>query len=110
MTDKKTKAQYYLNQGLLAFLMITPLILLILPANFFDTGKSICLFTNLSGYTCPGCGLTRGIMHLIHFDLETAYAYNMLSFIILPIMLIWWIFKTKYYIKKVFQKKQEPTG
>lgn len=104
MKHIKNKSQKLINYGLLAFLIIIPLILFILPSDFFDTGKSICLFTNLSGFNCPACGLTRGVMHLIHLDLETAYAYNMLSFIILPILVMWWVFKIKHYIKKCFKE------
>jgi hypothetical protein len=103
------KHQKFLDYVLLSVLITIPLVLLLLPSYFFDIGNSLCLFTNLSGYNCPGCGLTRGIMHLIHFDFETAYSYNMLSFIILPILVTWWFFKTKYYIKKCFKKnKHEP--
>ncbi len=67
-------------------LAIFPLILLILPATFFDKGPEMCLFTRFSGYHCPGCGMTRGCMHLIHLDFQTAWNYNKVCFVVLPIM------------------------
>jgi hypothetical protein len=67
-------------------LAIFPLVLLLLPTGFFDNGPEICLFTRLSGYHCPGCGMTRGCMHLIHLDIQKAWDYNKVSFIVLPIL------------------------
>jgi hypothetical protein len=69
-------------------LVIFPLVLLILPATFFDNGGPMCLFTLLSGYECWGCGLTRACMHLIHLDGAKALAYNKISFVVLPILSI----------------------
>jgi len=67
-------------------LAIFPLILLILPLDFFDRGQDICLFTKLSGYHCWGCGMTRACMHLIHLDWRQAEQYNSKCFIVLPIL------------------------
>ena len=50
----------------LVFLLIVPLVLLILPADFFDNGQSLCLSQLLLEKECPGCGLTRGLQHLGH--------------------------------------------
>ena len=87
------KNKFYYNIALLCFLVVFPFILLILPANFFDNGKSICLSQILAGEECFGCGMTRGIMHLIHLEFEEAFAYNMLSFIVLPLLCLIWIMR-----------------
>ena len=52
----------------------------------FDSGPDICLFTRLSGYHCPGCGMTRACMHMIHFDFVGAWQYNKMSYIVFPIL------------------------
>ena len=57
----------------LVVLLIVPLVLLILPADFFDNGQSLCLSQLLLEKECPGCGLTRGLQHLGHFDFQTAW-------------------------------------
>jgi len=67
-------------------LAIFPIVLLVLPAAFFDQGPELCLFTRLSGYHCWGCGMTRGCMHLIHLDFASAWEYNGVSFVVLPIL------------------------
>lgn len=74
----------------LTVIVFIPVVLLVLPADFFDKGQSICLSRLLLDQECYACGLTRGIMHLIHFQFENAWDYNMLSFIVLPLLIIIW--------------------
>lgn len=69
-------------------LILFPVVLLLLPATYFDTGHSICLITLTTGQECYGCGITRSIMHLIHFDFLTAWNYNKIAFIVLPILCV----------------------
>ena len=93
--------------ALLFSLVAVPFVLMILPADFFDNGKPICLSQILAGRECFGCGMTRGIMHLIHLELEEAFAYNMLSFIVLPLLCLIWIqwFMKEFKIYKLLKKK-----
>lgn len=82
-----------IGYSLLVALIVVPVVLFILPGSFFDTGTSICPSMLLFQTECPGCGMTRGVMHLLHFDLENALYYNMLSVIVLPAMIwVWFIF------------------
>jgi hypothetical protein len=60
--------------------------LLLLPADFFDHGQSLCLSKLIANLECPGCGITRAIQHLIHFDFDAAWHFNKLSFIVFPIL------------------------
>lgn len=71
--------------------IIIPLVLIYLPANYFDSGKSICLSVVLLDTTCYGCGMTKAIMHLCHFDFQKAFDYNKLSFIVFPILCFLWV-------------------
>ena len=78
-------------------LLIFPIVLWILPADFFDNGKIIlCPSKLLLGIECGGCGITRATMHLHHFELENALYYNPLVVIIYPLLIgIWcsWVYK-----------------
>ncbi|MFN5494643.1 MAG: DUF2752 domain-containing protein [Bacteroidota bacterium] len=80
------------NIDLLYFsgLLIVPLVLIILPADFFDSGPPMCLSVLLLDMECYGCGMTRGIMHLIHFDFAAAASFNKLSFVVLPFLIFYW--------------------
>lgn len=52
---------------------------------YFDPSKTnffpVCPLYALTGFACPGCGLTRGFHALMHGDLITAIDYNALIFI-----------------------------
>lgn len=49
---------------------------------YFDPAKSsffpVCPLLTLTGFACPGCGLTRGFHALFHGDVVTALDYNAL--------------------------------
>ncbi len=90
----------------LILLILIPITLLILPANFFDNGKSVCLSVMLFDIECYGFGITRAIMHLIHFDLEEALYFNSLSFIVLPILIYTWQDILRGIIKRLKLKER----
>jgi hypothetical protein len=75
----------------LAIVIIVPIVLFLLPANFFDKGESVCLSKTIFNLECYACGLTRACMHLIHFDFEGAFVYNLLSFVVMPLLGFIWI-------------------
>lgn len=56
-----------------------------------EPGKSrflpICPFRALTGFTCPGCGSTRGMHQLLHGNLGAAFELNPLLLLALPILL-----------------------
>lgn len=86
-------------------LLILPIILLLLPADFFDNGKPICLSVVFFNAECYGCGMTRAIMHLIHFDIDGAIDYNLLSFIVLPFLVILWVIYFTQSVQKLKKLK-----
>ncbi|MEO1623980.1 MAG: DUF2752 domain-containing protein [Bacteroidota bacterium] len=87
---------------LVAYVLI-PLVLLILPSDFFDSGEPKCLSILLAGTECYGCGMTRGIMHLIHFEFADAYYYHPLSFVVFPLLAFLW---ARWFLRDLRQLKQ----
>jgi Protein of unknown function (DUF2752) len=85
---------------LLIFLVCFPILLFVLPATYFDTGQTICPSKALLDIDCLGCGMTRAIQHLIHFDFEAAYNFNKLSFLVFPILVVVWCKQTINAIKQ----------
>jgi hypothetical protein len=83
------------------------MILLILPADYFDKGQSICLSVLLFNEKCYGCGMTRAIQHIIHFDFITAYSYNKASFIVLSFLTFIWLIEIIYTYKKINNSEYE---
>jgi hypothetical protein len=80
-----------------------PLVLLLLPANFFDKGRPICPSKVFFDVECLGCGLTRGIMHLIHGDWQTAIYFNWLTIPVFFILAFNWILLFKGPLSRVFK-------
>jgi hypothetical protein len=56
-----------------------------------EPGKSIlfpvCPFRALTGFTCPGCGSTRGMHQLLHGNVAAAFELNPLLFLALPFLI-----------------------
>jgi hypothetical protein len=85
-------------------LICLPLILIILPADFFDEGQSLCLSVLFFDTTCYGCGITRAIQHLIHLDFAEASHFNKMSFVVLPLLIGLWFKELRMIIKKIENK------
>lgn len=59
----------------------------------FDPGAAgslfpSCLFHDVTGWYCPGCGMTRALHALVHFDLVRAVAMNALLVLSLPLLAV----------------------
>ena len=87
-------------------ILAIPIVLLILPSEFFDSGQSICLSVLLFKMECYACGMTRASMHLIHFEFVDAYFFNPLAFIVVPLLTLLFIFRLNRNLKILFAKKQ----
>ena len=46
-----------------------------------------CVFKQLSGLDCPGCGITRALHHLLHGRLEEAFRLNAVLFVLMAVAL-----------------------
>lgn len=89
-------------------LVILPVVLLSLPADFFDEGQSICISVLLADTECYGCGMTRAIQHLIHLDFRIAYAYNPLSLIVFPLLVGLWVEEVRQNMKRLLASPNKP--
>lgn len=92
MKSSKITLKIIWNYLKIIVLLGIPVTLWILPADYFDHGKSISLFAlfNVEDYIYS-TGMTRGIMHLIHLQFEQAWVYNKLTFIVLPLLFLIWL-------------------
>ena len=77
-----------LTIGLLLFLLVLYKVI-----NYF-TGFGIpCPFYTITGWYCPGCGVTRMLFSIINLDFYQAFRYNSAVFILLIMAIIYWIIK-----------------
>lgn len=55
-----------------------------------------CFFHEITGFYCPGCGVTRLLFSLLKLDFYQAFRYNQLIFILLILAGIYGIIKLIY--------------
>jgi hypothetical protein len=65
---------------------VLALLLILLPADFFDGGPAICLSKVLLNQECYACGMTRACMRIIHLKINDAWTFNPLAFATMPLL------------------------
>lgn len=69
-------------------------------AVFSCTGYGIpCVFRLLTGYLCPGCGMTHAVTAILQGQFWEAWQYNALSLTILPALGIYLFYRIVRYIQ-----------
>ncbi len=63
-----------------------------------------CIFHELTGLDCPGCGITRCLFNIINLNFKEAFLVNPLVFIYLPFIIAYFLYKSYLYI---FNKKDK---
>lgn len=58
-----------------------------------------CVFHELTGLLCPGCGITRMILSILRLDFYAAYGYNKCIFVTIPIIAYVFISSEINYVK-----------
>ena len=80
---------------------------------FLEYGIVIpCFFHKLTGFYCPGCGVTRMLSSLMKLEFYQAFRYNSLIFIALPFIIIcigdivikWLYNRQDYFYRKINNK------
>jgi len=69
-----------------------------LPLAWLTAGPSFCPFKVMTGLPCPGCGMTRSVVALLHGDATTSFYFHPLGVpLVLVVVLlaladawIWW--------------------
>jgi hypothetical protein len=99
----------FLDYSFLVFLILAPVVILILPVDYFDYGSTICPSKRFFNVECFGCGMTRAVMHLVHLDFDSAIYYNKASLILAPVLGAFWVFWIKNALLKVLEKPASGT-
>lgn len=56
-----------------------------------------CVFHEVTGLYCPGCGATRAALSLLQLDIVQAFRYNALLFILIPFYALYVIMRKKQW-------------
>ena len=63
-----------------------------MPHNWlFDEGHTLCLWHNLTGENCWGCGMLRALVSVCYLDFTAAWEYHKAVIVVAPLMLWIWL-------------------
>ncbi len=101
-----------MKQRVIKVIKITLLLMFVFISYCFinkKTGIYIpCIFYKITGYRCPGCGITHMLFNLLNFKIADAFSDNYLAFIYLPFIIGYYIYEIYLYVwnkkDKVFIK------
>ena len=48
-----------------------------------------CFFHKITGFYCPGCGITRMLLSLLHLDFYQAFRWNPFLFLLTPLFIVY---------------------
>jgi hypothetical protein len=82
-----------------------PLLLFFLPIGWLQGEHTLCLFTNIFGVECWGCGITRAVVSAVQLHWRDAWEYNRLIVIVFPLLVYVWA-RTVIKLWRMFGKKK----
>lgn len=88
-----------MKKKLLFIIFFTSLIVVYYIANKLCGFAIPCIFSKITGFYCPGCGVTRLLFSLLKLDFYQAFRYNPLIFILLICYGIYKLINLKYHFK-----------
>jgi len=75
---------------MLVGILLIPVVMYFTPLEWLRSQHSICIFRNLTGHECYGCGMTRALFSAMHFRFEEAFHYNKLFPVVFPLLIYIW--------------------
>ncbi|HHX62402.1 MAG TPA: DUF2752 domain-containing protein [Epulopiscium sp.] len=90
------------NEAVILGLMVVALSIFVYFKDPFNGPILPCIFNKITGFYCPGCGMTRAVNSCFKFDFYQALRFNALLFI-MPITL------GAYYLAKHMKKPKIAT-
>ena len=75
--NKRSRLKIYGIIGALVTLIIPFFLMLQNGDNHLETAQSFCPFKMLTGFPCPGCGITKSLVYLYEGDLYKSFSYHL---------------------------------
>lgn len=103
MVDKLRKSVLRLLEDIwtVRFIILTLVVYGVITESLFHT---VCPFRIITGFPCPGCGLTHGCIYILTGRWKLAAEYNLAAFLWIPFILYllicryWLDIRAKYWI------------
>ncbi len=99
------RREYLLRILPLGLWLVIPLLFILVPTLTLEIGHPICLFKNIFGLNCPGCGMTRAISCVFHADFVGAFFHNKSVVVVFPLICFIYIQQVIAIYRRSFQNK-----
>ena len=99
MSSLLQKMTAYVDFRKLALISVLGIIFMLIPKAYLGETYPICLFRIFLNKHCLGCGTTRAVWSVLHFQFIEAYEYNKMIIITFPLLV-------GCFIKWILIKKQ----
>ena len=110
--SKSISSQKYLIVAITLCLLLYPLLILIFSHGNIETEQSLCPFKMLTGFPCPGCGITKSLYFLYQGDWSKSLHYHLfgplllLAFIGMLLILMFEFMSGKTIINRLLYNKK----
>ncbi len=94
---------------IIIILLIIPFILRQISLGDLEKAPTICIYKNITGRDCWGCGTSRAVISLLNFDFKQAYDFNKRIVIVFPLLVYLWFKWIFMNIKILLMKKNSTT-
>jgi len=110
--NTKSKRKIYGIIGALITLMIPFFLMFFNQSTHLETDQSLCPLKMLSGFPCPGCGITKSLVYFYEGDIYKSLYYHILGplvivfcFVTIVVLSTELITKKEYFNQLLFNKK-----
>ena len=112
ITNTKVKRKIYGIAGALITLAIPFVLLLQNGTHHLETDQSFCPFKMLTGFPCPGCGITKSLVFFYEGNLYKSLSYHILgpfviafSILTIVVLVTELITEKEYFNKWLYNRK-----
>ena len=107
-----SKRKLYGIIGAILTLMVPFFLLFFNQSDHLETDQSLCPLKMLSGFPCPGCGITKSMVYFYEGDLIKSLYYHILGpfviafcVVIIVVLTVELITKKEYFTQLLYSKK-----
>ncbi len=110
--NTNSKRKLYGIIGAILTLMVPFFLLFFNQSDHLETDQSLCPLKMLSGFPCPGCGITKSMVYFYEGDLIKSLYYHILGpfviafcVVIIVVLTVELITKKEYFTQLLYSKK-----
>ena len=110
--NTRSKRKIYGIVGAFITLVVPYFLLLNNSSHHLETDQSLCPFKLLTGFPCPGCGITKSLVFFYEGDIHKSFSYHILgpfviAFALLTIIVLSaeLVTKKEYFTKWLYSRK-----